>query len=110
IPKWPTLTVGALAVASAIAGGVFGLLALEAQNDYQSFAKLGVPVDKGGSGQTIEGSTLVAKGHVAEQRATISTGLFIGAGGAALVTVVMALFTDWKGYRDQLREREAERQ
>ncbi|MCC6806247.1 MAG: hypothetical protein IT381_02390 [Deltaproteobacteria bacterium] len=102
IPTWATLTVGGVAVGAGIACGVFALLAREAEIAYGNKAKEGLPPNP----QPVNGAELVAMGKVAEQRA-LATNVLIGvAGGVALVAVVMALFTDWKGYRDQLRKRE----
>jgi hypothetical protein len=101
IPMGATIGIGVTAVATAIAGGVFSLLALEAQNAYQASAN-----NARDTGVAISGRELTQQGQIATTRATAANVLFGTAGGIAVVAVVMALFTDWKGYRDQLRKRE----
>ncbi len=93
LPVWAFGTVAGLAGASAITGGIFGFLANSALADYKSYAQLG-------TSQVISGATLVHKGNTAQQRATIANALFITSGGLVVVAAVMALFTDWHGFRD----------
>ena len=55
--------------------------------------------------QSNGGSKLVGVGKVATEQQTLANGFFIGAGGLAVVAGIMALFTDWQGYRDALKAR-----
>ena len=93
VPVWATLTLGGVAAGAAIAGGIVGVLALTSQSAYKDYAALGKT-------QVISGATLVRKGNEAQTRATVADALFISAGVMAITTAVVALFTDWKGYRN----------
>ncbi len=93
LPSWTTIAVGGTAAAVAIAGGVFGLLANEAQHDYTSFAKSGV-----GAVVPISGADLMGKRERLVSRVHTANALFISAGAMALSAGIMALFTDWYGY------------
>jgi hypothetical protein len=92
VPVWATLSLGGVAVGAGVAGGVVGILALVSESAYRDYAALG-------KSQVIDGSVLTRKGNEASSRATAANVLFIGAGALAITTVVVALFTDWKGYR-----------
>jgi len=91
IPRNLTIIVAGVAVATAIAAGVFSILTLSAQQDYTSYADRGTL-------STISGKDLVTKSNLLEQRVLITNVLWIAAGGIALVDAVMAFFTDWKDY------------
>lgn len=94
VPVWATLALGGVAAGAGIAGGIVGVLALTSQSAYKDYAALGKT-------EVISGATLVKKGNQATTFATAADGLFITAGVVAITTAVVALFTDWKGYRHQ---------
>lgn len=92
LPQWSTLSVGGGAVLAAAAGGVFGILTGAAQRDYDEYAL------EGTDGDPIDGATLVAKGDRLQTNARTANILFGAAGGLALTSGLMALWTDWWGY------------
>lgn len=106
IPKGATIAVGAVAVATAITAGIVGLLAINTAQTFRVRAD-GAKIGTDGVVPTaVPGSELNSLKALAEQRALATNVLWGSAGGVALVGVIMALFTDWKGYRDSLRTRE----
>ena len=93
LPSWLTYTVGGVTIATAGAGGVFGLLAQGAQREYDQYAEQSIDNE-------ISGKKLKKKGNRLEDRVLYANSLFIAAGALALTTAIMALFTDWWGYGD----------
>jgi hypothetical protein len=94
IPRVATIAIAAVSVATAIAAGILGVMTLTAQSEYTSYAESGLRTP-------IEGPTLTAKGNTLKGRALGANVLWGTAGGLAVVSGVMAFFTDWKNYRGE---------
>lgn len=94
LPPWSVYSVSSGALGAAIAGAVFGILARNAEQEYNDYGKLALTT-------TVDGATLVSKGNSAERNALIANSLFITSGALALTAGIMSLFTDWQGYSEQ---------
>jgi hypothetical protein len=93
LPKWSIEAAGGATLAALALGGVFAWSRSSAQSDYRSYASLGTR-------EVIDGAELTRKRLAMEAWAGRTNAMFIGAGALALTTGIMALFTDWHGYRD----------
>lgn len=90
LPKWAFYTTAGAAAATLAAGGLFAFLANDAESNFRKEA----------GGSPADGRTLVGYEDSAKSRANIANGLFITSGVLAVSAGVMALFTDWHGYRE----------
>jgi hypothetical protein len=90
LPKWAFYTTAGAAAATLAAGGLFAYLAHDAENQWDQEVQQSV----------VEGDQLVRIGDRATSRAHTANALFITSGVLAVGAGVMALFTDWHGYRD----------
>jgi len=97
VPVWTTTLLGVLAAASASAGGVVSYLAYQDLQTYNRTLQPGLASQA--SPVPVSGPALVHLQNEGQQRALTANILFIAAGGVAVVAVVLALFTDWHGYR-----------
>jgi hypothetical protein len=93
LPKWVFWTSAGAAAASAVAGGLFAYLANDSEKQWNDTVSSGA---QGG----VSGETLVDIGNTAESRAKTANVFFISSGVLAVSAGVIALFTDWHGYRD----------
>ncbi|HSI06534.1 MAG: hypothetical protein ACAI38_08200 [Myxococcota bacterium] len=94
LPKWVFWGTAGAAAATAVAGGLFAYLAHDSEKQWND------TVNAGGS-TGVPGDTLVDIGNTAESRAKTANVFFISSGVLAVSAGVIALFTDWHGYRDQ---------
>jgi hypothetical protein len=93
LPKWAFYTTAGAAVATLAAGGLFAYLAHDSENQWSDTVNTNTP---GG----VPGSQLVHISDQAHSRAHTANALFITSGALAVTAGVMALFTDWHGYRN----------
>lgn len=93
LPTWSFWTVSGGAVAAAAVGTVFGLLARDAQREYQNLGQQARTV-------AIDGPSLASVGDRANSRALQANIAFGTAGVLALTAGVMSFFTDWNHYRE----------
>ena len=94
LPPWSFYTVAGLAVAAAAAGGLFGILANNAESQFNTTAA--------GSG-IIQGKVLVDYENDANNNALLANVSYATAGGLALSAAIMFLFTDWHGYGQEIK-------
>ncbi len=93
LPKWVFWSAAGAAAATAVAGGLFAYLANDSEKQWNDTVNANTP---GG----VSGDTLVDIGNTAESRAKTANVFFISSGVLAVSAGVIALFTDWHGYRD----------
>ena len=94
LPKWAFYATAGAAAATLAAGGLFAYLAHDAENQWND--TVNTPTSGG-----VPGDRLVSIGNTATSRAHTANALFISSGVLAVGAGVMALFTDWHGYRNQ---------
>jgi len=93
LPQWVFWSGAAATVVVGAAGGVFGLLMKGAESRYQDQVTTART-------QLIEGATLVSIGNEATRNKNLANYSFAGAASLALTSGIIALFTDWHGYRE----------
>ena len=93
LPTWSFWGVSGAAVVAVGAGTVLGLLARDAQREYDN---LGTQAQSA----TIDGASLNSVGSRAKSRALQANIAFGTAGALVLTAAVMSFFTDWNHYRD----------
>ena len=91
LPKWLDITLGGVTVATAATGATFGVLALGSQNDFHAAVVRATPTTSDPAPAPASGTALKSYQSTGQQRAVIADGLLIGAGGLAVVTIVVAL-------------------
>ena len=96
LPRWAFFSTAAGSAAALVGGGVMGLLAREAQNDFNTMAARATT-------QTVPGADLQALEKKANDRARLANILFVAGGGLAVAAGVQAFFTDWHDDRNTLR-------
>ncbi len=94
LPPWVFYATAGAAVLAGAAGGVFGLLANDAETQFNRMAR--------GSG-VIEGRDLVKLEDQANSRALGANIGYATAGGLAISAAIVFLFTDWHGYGTELK-------
>ena len=95
LPRWPFYATAGAAVLAVAGGAVAGVMAKDAQNQWNSLAQQSLS-------QPVPGAQLNDLEHTAQSRAQTANLLFITGGVLAVAAGVEALFTDWHGYRAQL--------
>ncbi len=98
LPRWVFFTTAGSGAALLIGGGVMGMLAREAQNDFNATAARS-------ASQPVPGADLKALEKKANDRAQLANGLYVAGGAFMLAAGVEAFFTDWRNDRDALQIR-----
>jgi len=93
LPTWSFWTVSGSAVAAAAVGTALGLLARDAQREYDNLGQQARTA-------AIDGASLASVGDRAHSRALQANIAFGTAGALALTAAVMSFFTDWNHYRE----------
>jgi hypothetical protein len=96
LPRWAFYATAAASVVAVTAGAGAGMLAREAERDYNAMARRA-------TAQPAPAADLQALGQKANDRASLANVLFGVGGGLAVAAGVEAFFTDWRGDRDALR-------
>jgi hypothetical protein len=96
LPRWAFFTTAGAGAAALVGGGVMGLLAREAEKDFQAMAARS-------TSQAVPGADLQALEKKANDRARLANVLFLAGGGLGLAAGVEAFFTDWRDDRNALK-------
>ena len=96
LPKWSFYAAAGGAVAALALGGVFGALANSKESEYRRTIRTAQE-----TGASIDGAELNSVGDSAESHALGANVSYGVAGGLAITSAIIALFTDWWGYADQ---------
>jgi hypothetical protein len=97
LPTWSFWSVSGGAVAAAAVGTALGLLARDAQREYDNLGQQA-------RSAPIDGGALATVGDRAHSRALQANIAFGTAGALALTAAVMSFFTDWHHYREAAAE------
>ena len=96
LPRWAFFSTAAGSAAALVGGGVMGLLAREAEKDFNAMAARSTT-------QAVPGADLQALQNKANDRARLANVFFIAGGGLAVAAGVEAFFTDWHDDRNAVR-------
>lgn len=96
LPRWAFFTTAGASAAALVGGGIMGLLAREAEKDFDAMASRSTT-------QAVPGADLRALQTKANDRARLANVLFLVGGGLGVAAGVEAFFTDWHDDRNALK-------
>ncbi|HET8542667.1 MAG TPA: hypothetical protein VFL83_22525 [Anaeromyxobacter sp.] len=96
IPRWAFWTTAGAAVAAGVAGATYGLMAEDARSQYRSLAALSQTTP-------VSGAELVALEDRMSSQSSTANIFFVAAGVLGVTACMEAFYTDWHGYRAELR-------
>ena len=96
LPRWVFVTSASVAAGTLAAGAVAGLLAREAQNDFNDLASRSTT-------QPVPGADLQAAQKKAQDRAALANTLYVSGAVIGVAAGVTAFFTDWHDDRNALK-------
>jgi hypothetical protein len=94
VPLAAFLAVGGVSFATLVSGAALGILALQANQSYQSYAAAGLP-QANGTVTPISGAELIARGNRAQTFAVATNFVLVSGGVLAAAALIVGLFTDF---------------
>ena len=96
LPRWVFFATAGAGLAAAAIGLTYGIMAKDAQDQFESLAKQSTTTP-------VPGSELVSLQQTMDSRSTTANAFYGVAVGLGVAAGIEAFWTDWHGYRSQLQ-------